>query len=56
MKSESPESEYQAFNKALSTVAKAGEVSSRVAIEAAQSTKPSLHTRFSLNPAKVCES
>jgi hypothetical protein len=41
-----------AFTSALSKIARAGAVSSRAAIEAAQATKPSRHTRFVHNPAK----
>lgn len=44
--------ESQAFTDALSKIAKAGSTSSRAAIAAAKSTKPSRHTRFVYGPAK----
>jgi hypothetical protein len=40
------------FLEALSKIATAGQASSRSAIEASNATKPSLHTRFVLDPAK----
>ena len=45
--------ESQAFTDALSKIATAGAASSRIAIQAAQATKPLLHTRFVLRPAKA---
>jgi hypothetical protein len=40
------------FTDALRKIATAGAASSRVAIQAAKATKPSLHTRFVYGPAK----
>lgn len=40
------------FEAALKKIATASSASSRAAIEAAKSTKPSLHTRFVYDPAK----
>jgi hypothetical protein len=42
-----------AFISALSKIATASPASSRAAIQAANATKPSLHTRFVLDPAKA---
>jgi len=41
-----------AFSKALGKIVKAGGASSRAAIQAAKTTKPSRHTRFVYGPAK----
>ena len=43
----------QAFSIALSKIATASAASSRAAIEAAQATKPSLHTRFVHDPQRT---
>jgi hypothetical protein len=42
----------QVFTDALRKIATADTASSRAAIEAAKSTKPSLHARFVYDPAK----
>jgi len=60
MKHESPESKEKidaiqhsdTFQSALAKIAKASAASSRAAIEASKSTKPSPHTRFVYSPAK----
>jgi hypothetical protein len=44
--------EQGAFTSALAKIATAGAASSRASIEASRATKPSLHTRFSYDPAK----
>ncbi len=48
----SPAARNEPFAKALSKIATADAASSRAAIEASKATKPSLHTRFFLGPAK----
>lgn len=40
------------FSSALAKIAKADAASSRAAVEASKSTKPSLHTRFVYTPAE----
>lgn len=42
----------EAFTSALRKIVTASPASSRAAVEAAQATKPSLHTRFVLDPVK----
>lgn len=53
MKPSSETRTNQVFTDALRKIAAASPASSRAAIEAAQATKPSLHTRFVLDPSKA---
>jgi len=50
--SASSTSQNQTFTVALRQIATASPVASRVAVEQAQATKPSLHTRFVSDRAK----
>jgi hypothetical protein len=51
--SEKSETYSTPFNAALEKIAKASPESSRAAVQSANASKPSLHTRFVLNPAKA---